>query len=580
MSRSKKGFTIVELVIVIAVIAILAAVLIPSFSSLNKKAKDSAYLQERTNQQIADLAEKVENQDFLSWEDLEAKLAEELAKIETGVTDDEMKTAVTAAVTTALAEHLRADTNNNTALTEAQVQAIIEKALEGQLTTAQVEAIVNAAVDSIAIPEVKETVTTDQIKAIIDNAVAGLDKQTGITADEMKDAITAAMKEQTTLSDTDVETIINNALNGFGYGNDISSGQIKDIIDAAMGNIDVTADQLAVNEMNAILANVQSVKNLIVAGNDAQTSINIFNTLIANGYNDEIDAYHQGHGFGYVVDNNKAVIVLVEADKATYPTEYANQAYKLFFEAVDNAEELESAFETGYVLLKKDATFDNSISISNDLTLVSNSKILSDTDISFDSAANSIVNVTGANEEITVNMSGVTLAKERQQAYNRGLSIGNNNKKVTIVLDNVNIDAYYYAINIAASNYEGVELVVKNSTITGWAALNVWSKSNITFENCTIIGNDASTNNHFATITLNDGFSNGYECSAEDSVLTFKNCTIEANTAKNNPNMKMVDIRCNATLTFEGCTFKVNGNTVSELTKSGNTDTYATITVR
>ena len=40
--KNKKGFTIVELVIVIAVIAILAAVLIPTFSSLIKKAKISA----------------------------------------------------------------------------------------------------------------------------------------------------------------------------------------------------------------------------------------------------------------------------------------------------------------------------------------------------------------------------------------------------------------------------------------------------------------------------------------------------------------------------------------------------------
>ena len=37
--NNKKGFTIVELVIVIAVIAILAAVLIPTFSSVIKKAK-------------------------------------------------------------------------------------------------------------------------------------------------------------------------------------------------------------------------------------------------------------------------------------------------------------------------------------------------------------------------------------------------------------------------------------------------------------------------------------------------------------------------------------------------------------
>ncbi len=42
---NKKGFTIVELVIVIAVIAILAAVLIPTFSGVVEKANKSAALQ-------------------------------------------------------------------------------------------------------------------------------------------------------------------------------------------------------------------------------------------------------------------------------------------------------------------------------------------------------------------------------------------------------------------------------------------------------------------------------------------------------------------------------------------------------
>ena len=42
MKRNKKGFTIVELVIVIAVIAILAAVLIPTFSSLIRRANESS----------------------------------------------------------------------------------------------------------------------------------------------------------------------------------------------------------------------------------------------------------------------------------------------------------------------------------------------------------------------------------------------------------------------------------------------------------------------------------------------------------------------------------------------------------
>ena len=46
---NKKGFTIVELVIVIAVIAILAAVMIPTFSNVVTNAKQSAALQKARN---------------------------------------------------------------------------------------------------------------------------------------------------------------------------------------------------------------------------------------------------------------------------------------------------------------------------------------------------------------------------------------------------------------------------------------------------------------------------------------------------------------------------------------------------
>lgn len=47
--NNKKGFTIVELVIVIAVIGILAAVLIPTFSKVIDNANESADLQEARN---------------------------------------------------------------------------------------------------------------------------------------------------------------------------------------------------------------------------------------------------------------------------------------------------------------------------------------------------------------------------------------------------------------------------------------------------------------------------------------------------------------------------------------------------
>lgn len=58
MRNNKKGFTIVELVIVIAVIGILAAVLIPTFSSVTENARANARLQETRNVMTDYLAEK------------------------------------------------------------------------------------------------------------------------------------------------------------------------------------------------------------------------------------------------------------------------------------------------------------------------------------------------------------------------------------------------------------------------------------------------------------------------------------------------------------------------------------------
>ena len=66
--NNKKGFTIVELVIVIAVIAILAGVLIPTFAGIITKAQDSAALQQASAANKALLAELI-NKDNVSLAD-------------------------------------------------------------------------------------------------------------------------------------------------------------------------------------------------------------------------------------------------------------------------------------------------------------------------------------------------------------------------------------------------------------------------------------------------------------------------------------------------------------------------------
>lgn len=79
MKNKKKGFTLVELVIVIAVIAILAAVLIPTFSSVIKNANNSADLQLVNNLNIVASTHSISdtNNEFETADNIRLMLKEE-----------------------------------------------------------------------------------------------------------------------------------------------------------------------------------------------------------------------------------------------------------------------------------------------------------------------------------------------------------------------------------------------------------------------------------------------------------------------------------------------------------------------
>ena len=206
--RNKKGFTLVELVIVIAVIAILAGVMIGTFASVVKKAKDSAKAQEMAaakQEQVAnDVIEKLNNGSWLGWTDFEEKLAKALADVNPNtpaLTEASVKAAVAAALNEYAAAHPGTD-KPNTGLTEQQVKYIIENALSGQLTAEQVKAIVNNAVSSTS------TLTKSQVQAIVDAAVGKT-----ISAKDVKDVVDEVIKANklgtSTLTVEQIETLIN-----------------------------------------------------------------------------------------------------------------------------------------------------------------------------------------------------------------------------------------------------------------------------------------------------------------------------------------------------------------------------------
>lgn len=221
MRKNKKGFTLVELVIVIAVIAILAGVMIAVFANVVNDAKESAELQEmkqaELQQKMEDITAKLENADWLSWEDIEVAIAEGLEGVEAGASAEKVEEAIDAAIK----KYADSLGSGNTGVTEEQIKYIIENSLSGQLTSAQVEAIVKkyqsdptvslsasqiaqikeaASANSLTAAQVKEIVEKvgDQTYADVKTAIDAIVPNGGIsslTSDEVSSIVNTAMAQ-------------------------------------------------------------------------------------------------------------------------------------------------------------------------------------------------------------------------------------------------------------------------------------------------------------------------------------------------------------------------------------------------
>ena len=118
---NKRGFTIVELVIVIAVIGILAAVLIPSISNVINSAKDAAYKQDRNTMQTEGAIEQINNPKYMTWYNFEDALKAALANTGSNPSIDDIKEEIARAI---------AEYNKTNIDKEGIVEQIVEKTLE------------------------------------------------------------------------------------------------------------------------------------------------------------------------------------------------------------------------------------------------------------------------------------------------------------------------------------------------------------------------------------------------------------------------------------------------------------------
>ena len=293
--RNKKGFTLVELVIVIAVIAILAGVMIGTFASVVKKAQKSAEQQEmaaaRTEQVANDVLEKLNNQNWLGWEDFEEKLAKSLSNInitaDGGMTEASVKAAVASALNEYAAAHPSTGTTN-TGLTEQQVKYIIENALSGQLTAAQVKAIVSSAVSSTS------TLTKSQVQAIVDAAVGKT-----LTASQVKEAVEAVIKANnvgtSTITIEDIEKTVNSVLDGKNYSK-LTEKEVENIVKEALKDYSVEAKSVATkDDFNAAFEKNDKVTNVVIKLTEDMdlrggTSIKVVNNTVIDLNGKEIKA--------------------------------------------------------------------------------------------------------------------------------------------------------------------------------------------------------------------------------------------------------------------------------------------------
>ena len=133
---NKNGFTIYSLVIAIAALAIVSAVIIPTFAGVVNKADENNYCQAKTAQQMVDIVAELDVDNLLTWDAFETSVVNAVSGI-TVLTSENVESVLA----DPLNEYFKAVNAGTTLLTEDQVKLIILHTLSESFKDAQVETI-------------------------------------------------------------------------------------------------------------------------------------------------------------------------------------------------------------------------------------------------------------------------------------------------------------------------------------------------------------------------------------------------------------------------------------------------------
>lgn len=573
LRKMKKGFTIVELVIVIAVIAVLTAILVPTFINISKKANKASDNSLVTNLNTALKMAEADNEIFEGH-----KLSDENVTMHDAVLDLKAYGYYLEQLVT------KSDEDLIYSLKENKFYLSSDSAISSKYTAAEKVQYLWTIQNSVSGSEKYSVYAGSKwSQPVISNLHVGFDagSRTDITSVSYSNAVAHKViirmnggdltidAENDTVKhygSADIVTLTAVSPNSF-YENggavqvNIKKGRLvlTNNEDAGVGTIYLQATDD--NYDNIILAtqdgaelpdsiyrdtvstptgsDVKTVvtiqSNVDEDGNnpDKVETINLYSTAGATGN----DVYEENNGYDVsdlgllVVEASSNAAKAQAAEQISDPEVLAEVTESKSSTEVTNLGELNGALAAGakYIVIKNDFTATGTIFASLSSTIDGGKHTIT-------TSATRALRIQSDNVELTIRH----LTIDSNNKCERGLQVDSNKKGHKIVLEGVNfINNTMYAINMCG-NTAG-SLTASNCEFSGWSALNTWGSGHtMTFNSCVLTGkNDkgvASSNNYAVVCLEADSTYQTSEYSSFNTVI-LNGCTvtaIETNSNKEN----------------------------------------------